>query len=939
MDKIQYVGEALWIGYLCKAFILGGFVTSVLSLFSYAFASFGPSTSSINWKKLGLVSFGIHAALILSLLGLMFYAMTHQHYEYSYVFDHVSGELPMKYILSAFWEGQEGSFLLWMFWNLVIGTVLIRINDEFNVEVMAVLLLSQAWLNSMLLGIYLPFGEEIKIGSNPMMLIREVTAAPIFNNADYLSLIQGRGLNPLLQNYWMTIHPPFIFAAFALTVVPFGYAFAALRKRSFEAWLTPVLPWALFGTAVLGISLIMGSLWAYEALSFGGYWAWDPVENTSLVPWIILVGGIHTNLIAKATGRGIKSTILFYLGGFLMIIYSTLLTRSGILGDTSAHAFTEMGLEWQLTFYVITFLVLGLAFFIPNYSRIPSPAKEEAIYSREFWMYVGSLILFFSALLINASSSLPVFNTIVRAFDPTYIGRVIKDPIEHYNKYQLWISVFVSMFSGAAVWFSYRGVQKPTRALGLRLAAYGALAMALTWLTTLWIALPEWHHLLMAATAWFTIVSNAHYLLDAAIKNTKALGTAIAHFGFGIMAIGILASALNFSYLSNPFVFRGLFGGEGDEEKYIQLIKNKSLLVKDYVVTYTNDTLIGKTRHYDIQFKQLAGDSASGTTFIDSFVTRPNAVYSNDFSKVAAFNPDTRHYAGKDIFTCVVSLPAQVADAEQAKQMEDSLKYQSHSITIGDSLSVGESTIWVDGINFPPKHPEYIKNRHDVGFEVAYRVRASEGEIESGSCAIGLDGNILYKYAGKHENLGWRIRPAEALMDQLLTPENDLVYSQLKLKRGESLDWQGYKITIRGFETQADTLRYKAEKGDISIMGLIDFEKNGSTQTAKPIFVLRGNAPMSIKDYLPIDGLHVRLSHIDPATGIFELRIAKDIRTQQSVIPLEIATDVPRSDYIVLEAKIFPGINLYWLGSILMMVGLLMAWWVRFKENKKWTSA
>lgn len=936
MDKIQYVGEALWIGHLCKAFILGGFAAALFSTFSYVLASVGKPQSAPSWKRLGNIGFGIHALLIVSLLGLMFYAMVKQHYEYSYVFDHVSGDLPMKYILSAFWEGQEGSFLLWMFWHLVIGAVLIRINDEFNTEVMAVVMLAEVWLNSMLLGVYLPFGEELKIGSNPMMLIREITAAPIFNNADYLSLIQGRGLNPLLQNYWMTIHPPFIFAAFALTVVPFGYAIAALRKGEYHQWLRPVLPWALFGTAILGISLIMGSLWAYEALSFGGYWAWDPVENTSLVPWIILVGGIHTNLIAKSTGRAIKSTLLFYLGGFLMIVYSTLLTRSGILGDTSAHAFTEMGLEWQLTFFLLSFVLLGTLLVSLRYKNIAVPAKEESIYSREFWMYVGGLVLFFSALLINASSSLPVFNTIIRYFDPSYIGRVIKDPIAHYNKYQLWISVFIALFSAITVWLQYKNSEQPKQKWMVQILFYLVGSVLLTWLTSLWIQLPEWHYLLMAATAWFTVIANGHYLIDAMARNAKAMGAALAHVGFGIMAIGILASGLNFSYLSNPFVFKGLFGGEGDEEKYIQLIKNKPLLVKDYVVTYEADTLIGKARHYDISFKQLGGDS-SGQVFIDSFITRPNAVYANDFSKIAAFNPDTRHYAGKDIFTCVVSLPAQVADAEQAKKMEDSLQYTAISAEAGDSVKLDNKVLVVDGLQFPPQHEEFINHRHDVGFEVGYHIIDEAGKKENGRCAIGLDGSLLYKYAGKHENLGWRIRPSEKLIDQWLSPEDELNYGVLSMQKGETVTWQGYTFSISGFDKNVDTTRYKAEQGDISIMGLVEVKKDEKAYLSRPIFVLRGNAPMSIKDYVIEEGLHVRLSAIDPATGTFELKVAKDKRLNPS-FPLEIATNVPRSDYIVLEAKIFPGINLYWVGSIMMMLGLLMAWWFKYKENKKWTS-
>ena len=206
-------------------------------------------------------------------------------------------------------------------------------------------------------------------------------------------------------------------------------------------------------------------------------------------------------------------------------------------------------------------------------------------------MYVGSLVLFFfCVVLINASSSLPVLNTIVRTFDASYIGRVIKDPIPHYNKYQLWIVVFIGILFRIHSMAFHRGTQKPGKRFWMLVSLYVLVAAIFTGLTTIWISLPEWHYVLMAFAAWFGIISNAHYLWQAAIKIPKPFGTAVAHLGFGIMAIGILASGLNFSYLSNPFVFKGLFGGDGDEEKYIQLIKNKPLLVKDYVITYTNDT-------------------------------------------------------------------------------------------------------------------------------------------------------------------------------------------------------------------------------------------------------------------------------------------------------------------------------------------------------------
>ena len=934
MENIQYAGEALWIGQICKAFLFSGFVSAMLSVISYILAvqQKGASTEG-SWKQMGKLAFMVHGVSILSLLAMMFYAMVNHHYEYVYVFDHVSGDLPMKYILSAFWEGQEGSFLLWMFWHIVIGFVLVKKDDQWHSAVMAMIALAEVWLTSMLLGIHIDvFGENYRIGSNPMMLLRDINAAPIFNNADYLSLIKGRGLNPLLQNYWMTIHPPTVFLAFALSIVPFAYAIAALWQRTFTEWLRAVLPWALMAAAILGISLIMGSLWAYEALSFGGYWAWDPVENTSLVPWIILVGGIHTNLMARATGHGTRSTFIFYIAGFLLIVYSTLLTRSGILGDTSAHAFTEMGLEWQLTFFLITFGVIGLAYYLWRIKEIPTIKKEESLYSREFWMYVGSLVLLFSAVLIDASSSLPVYNKIARYFDPSFVGNVIRDPITHYNKYQLWIAFFTGILSGLAVWLRYRNETSPKKSYYTLLGVHLVVALLATYLTSLWIQLPQWQYVLMAVSSWFAISSNLHYLVSNIRLDQKTSSAGIAHFGFGLMAIGLLASGLNYKNLSNPFLFKGLFADNGEEEKYIQLIKNQPIIVKDYVVSYEKDTLIGKARFYDIKFKQMAG-KGNELIFSDSFLTRPNAVYANDFSKIAAFNPDTRHYWNKDIFTCVVSLPPSIADSEQAAMMEDSIKYSTHELVVGQMLQLKNGHLTITDIHYRPQHPEYQDHHHDVGFEIAYTAVDKSGKKYDGLAAIGLDGSILYKYAGKVENLGMRIRPGEKLMDQLLTTEDQLEYSTIKLRQNEEAEYNGMHFSIKGFDKKTDSLRYKSEAGDIAISGLVDISYNNHTYQTTPIFVIRDSAPMSIKDYVPELGLHVRLSAIDPQTGIFEMKMARDKRTEKS-IPVEIAMDVPRSDYIVLEAKIFPGINLYWAGSVLMMIGLLMSWYFNTKSKR-----
>ena len=164
----------------------------------------------------------------------------------------------------------------------------------------------------------------------------------------------GNDLNPLLQNYWMVIHPPVLFLGFASTIVPFAFAIGGLWTKRFTEWTKAALPWALFSAGMLGLGIMMGAAWAYESLNFGGYWAWDPVENASLVPWLVLVAGVHTLLIYRHTGNALRTTYLFFILSFLLVLYSTYLTRSGDLQDTSVHAFTGDGItKWHLRVFLL----------------------------------------------------------------------------------------------------------------------------------------------------------------------------------------------------------------------------------------------------------------------------------------------------------------------------------------------------------------------------------------------------------------------------------------------------------------------------------------------------------------------------------------------------------------------------------------------------------
>src|SRR5690606_35104613 len=141
-------------------------------------------------------------------------------------------------------------------------------------------------------------------------------------------------------------------------------------------WVRPALPWSLFAAATLGLGILMGGYWAYETLNFGGYWNWDPVENAVYVPWLVLVAGIHTMITYKNSETALKASIILVVVTFVLILYSTFLTRSGILGDASVHSFTDLGLSGQLLLYMFFFLFLAAALCIWRWKEIPTTDKE-----------------------------------------------------------------------------------------------------------------------------------------------------------------------------------------------------------------------------------------------------------------------------------------------------------------------------------------------------------------------------------------------------------------------------------------------------------------------------------------------------------------------------------------------------------------------------------
>lgn len=929
MQEIIYNGEHLWPKDIGHFLIVLGFVAALFAAFTY-FKSTNNKGEKNAWKILGRIGFLTHGLSVFGIIGIIFYIMINKYYEYAYVSQHVGDELPMKYIFSAFWEGQEGSFLLWMFWHIVLGVIILIYGKKWESPVLSILSLVEAILISMLLGVHLEFGDTVvKFGSNPLLLFRDTMNIPLFQNADYVSLLSGSGLNPLLQNYWMTIHPPTLFLGFASTTIPFCYAVAGFWTGHYKEWTNPALKWALFSGGILGIGILMGGAWAYEALSFGGYWAWDPVENMSLVPWLVMVAAVHSLLIVRGTGNGIKTSYILLSLSFILILYSTFLTRSGVLGDTSVHAFTEMGLESQLLLLVGLFFLIPFVQYLVKRKSVPTSGKEDRFDSREFWMFIGVIVLLFSSVLITASTSLPIYNKIAEYFDPGFVGLVIKEPIPHYNKHQIWISIFIILLSSSAQYLRYNGrfTESLKKKLLKNLLISAVITIALCVLVQLWLGLNYFPYILLMIAGIYGIVTNLNYFVSFKKWEWKQGASVFSHLGFSIMIIGVLASGVNKRHIStNAFAFKDIIP-QDRLLKNIQLLENKPIFMNNFWVTYQGDTLIGNERIYDIQFSKID----SNNNIIEEFVLHPSAVYSNDMQEIVSFNPSTKRYLHKDIFSHIPGLPRHLMKVEFAREMEDTLNYQVFDVDYNAPIIYDSLEIKLNELYFEPNHPDYVPKENDlaIGFDFTLN-DLRKGKTFNIRPEIVLRGAIVYKFYHEVNDLNARFRINEDFFESYFTLENELSYDTITMRDGGTIDINGLTLSHKGFNRSPQNLAYLPEEGDIAVSSKLEISglEGGEIVSLEPIYLIRKSAQTNIKAYDPEFGIHTKFTKIDPATGDLTFEIARDNRDNLSV-PLEIAQNVPRSDLIVLEAIEFPGINLFWLGSTMMLIGMLIAMGIR----------
>jgi cytochrome c-type biogenesis protein CcmF len=877
---VDYAGEQPVWGQLGHFFVVLAFVTAIFSVVANLLRIRATDLATTQgWKITARSLYITHAAAVFGIFLTLLLMLIYHRFEYQYVWQHSKRDMSMNYVLACLWEGQEGSTLLWLFWHAVIGLVLTFRARDWEAPVMSVISLVQVFLSMMLLGWYL---GDVHMGSNPFELIRqreENIGLPWTQLPDYLQRIplfqDGRGLNPLLQNYWMTIHPPTLFLGFALTTVPFAFAIGALWTKRYHDWQKAALPWAFTGVMVLGTGILMGGAWAYESLSFGGFWAWDPVENASLVPWLTLVGAAHVMLIYRIKGQSLFTTFFMCIITFLLIVYSTFLTKSGILSDTSVHAFTEDGLNQELTlfmgfflwvsitllasgkklriFYTVFTLLVFIAFLFGYHSAsmlalaigslvtmivgyinyFPQEEKEEELWSREFWMFIGSLVLLLAAFQIIFWTSSPVINKFISVFTgkPGTLAPG-KDVVYFYNKWQIGFAFIIASLVAVTQFFKYRKTDMKDfrRSLLVPLCVSVAITTVLVlviYYNSSWNSLPlkrKWIDIMCTFLLYavvFNIAANGTYWIRIMKGKIRHAGASIAHIGFGLLLLGIVISTSKKDTISRNTSRMDVraISNDGDNETNIYLRRNQALPMGKYLVKYT-----GRERrikdgtpyvYFNVEFKEMGNPE-------NTFTLSP-FIQINKFMGNAA-EPATKHYLHKDIYTFVKFVPMSALEdtAAAANEKGDLFdKPRNYTVSIGDTLALENCIAILDSVTRLPE-TDTFKHEHEVALAGNFRV---------------FDASMNASF----------------------------------LKAVYTVD------TLTGATRQKDA---------------VDEEK----------------------------GVKLTLWKIRPQTGKFD--IYASVKFSQ------------KADFIVLEASVFPGINILWLGCLIMIAGTCIAVVERVRSRK-----
>jgi cytochrome c-type biogenesis protein CcmF len=569
------------------------------------------------------------------------------------------------------------------------------------------------------------------------------------SNPDFIPN-NGNGLNPLLQNYWMVIHPPTLFLGFALCQIPFAYAIAGLLTGEHLLWIKKSFTWSLVTAAILGIGIMMGAFWAYETLNFGGYWNWDPVENAVFVPWIILVALIHTFTLNEKRGTAIGISYILAISVFVLVLYSTFLTRSGILGNASVHSFTDLGLSGQLLVFLLLFLVGSIFLLIKKWKTIPKSENEVQVYSREFWIFSGIVVFAFSCFQVLLATSFPVINKVgtLMGFNPNLAPPA--DQVKFYGNFQIWAGIFIALVGGVAQYIWWTKIE--LKNLFTKVLIGTSILLVFFALGYIIILLMDSNdgiyqrivfendseknrgyllrvvsYILLFATSCFGLIISGLSLYKVRKSFWKLSGGALAHIGVALMLLGFLFSTGYSSIVSknNEGIISEEFTTAQNKENVV-LWRHTSHNLGDYSLTYSGQFYQPRNSNQYINLQDLQLTDSIGMGLVKNkienykigdtvFFAEENVFYKIDYKsadgeqfsiyprvqkneKMGGIlpSPDVKRFFSDDIYSYVASVPT-----EGDKWSDTTYKVVGHgdTIIINDYIGVLDTSYKVTHIN------------------------------------------------------------------------------------------------------------------------------------------------------------------------------------------------------------------------------------------------
>ena len=377
---------------------------SLVLAFVLAIYSIAASLVGIRLKNDRLIASGRNAGIgvfasLSAAIGTLAYLFLTSDFSIQYVASYSNRDLPFFYKIAAVWGGQEGSLLLWG-WILSLYAALVLIQNRQRHTAMmpyvaAVLMGTSVFFTSLNLFVTNPFNELVLVQGDGTLLA--------FAAAD------GRGLNPLLQYVLMVIHPPMLYLGFVGFSIPFAFAMAAMASRQLgDTWIRTTRRWTMVAWFFLGTGILLGGKWAYVELGWGGYWAWDPVENASLMPWLLGTAFLHSVMIQEKKGMMKIWNMVLVILTYTMSIFGTFLTRSGIV--SSVHAFAQSSIGGYFLAFIIIALASALYLMFDRLDYLKTENSLDSMASREAGFMFNNLLFVAACFAVLWGTMLPVFS-------------------------------------------------------------------------------------------------------------------------------------------------------------------------------------------------------------------------------------------------------------------------------------------------------------------------------------------------------------------------------------------------------------------------------------------------------------------------------------------------------------------------------------------------